>query len=423
MSNKPSLSARRQFLRQISTSALALPLSGFASNFSNLPALPSLETPDEAYWELVKKQFNVPPNAIMANSANLCPSPLFVVEKVRQYMEDLSRDVSFQNRDKYNKIRETTLKGLANFLEVEANEVGITRNTSESNNILVNGLDLDPGDEVLVWEQNHPTNKLAWHQRAKRDGFAVKEISVPQNPSTAQALVAPFQHAMTANTRLISFSHISNVSGIRMPAQVLCSMAREAGVLSMVDGAQSLGNLKLNLKEIGCDFYTASTHKWLMGPMENGILYVRTNPKLMLWPDSIAAGWDAEKLSVDKKYCVLGQRNDPSTAAISDILTFHEQIGKQHIEDRIQQLSTRLRKALSERIPQIQFTTPEDTSFTGGVLIFNIPGQDFRQIFQTLYEDFHIACAPMEGIRLSPTIVSTLEDMDRLAEAVQQATA
>ena len=196
-------------------------------------------------------------------------------------------------------------------------------------------------------------------------------------------------------------------------------MASDQNVLTLVDGAQVLGALQLELNNLGCDFYTASTHKWLMGPMENGVLYVKKDQIAQLWPDSISPGWTVEKETVDEKFCSLGQRNNPTTAAMPDILEFHNQIGKENIEGRIRALHAQLKSSLQEEIPSVEFVTPMEEELSGGVTIFRVPGQDFRDVFSRLYNEYGIASAPMDGNRLSPTIMSTMDDVDKMVMATK----
>ena len=381
-------------------------------------ALPPGDTPDESYWAMVKQQFAIPAGMMMVNSANLCPSPYFVNNKVRQFQEDLARDVSFQNREKFNDVRSTTLQMLSEFVGGSSEEVGITRNTSEGNNIVVNGLDLKRGDEVIIWDQNHPTNNVAWINRAVRFGFTVKAVSTPAQPTGSEDLISPFVEAMTSRTRVLAFSHLSNVTGILIPAKELCNIARDRGILTLVDGAQAFGAIDLDLQDLGCDFYTASTHKWLMGPMENGLLYVKVENIARLWPDSISPGWSTEKSTADEKFCSLGQRNETTAATLPDILEFHQTIGKKKIQNRIRDLHNRLKEGLKDQLSKVEFITPLDPALSGGVTIFNIPGKDHMEIYQGLYDQFGIAGAPVGGVRLCPTIHNTLEDMDTIVDAV-----
>jgi selenocysteine lyase/cysteine desulfurase len=232
-------------------------------------------------------------------------------------------------------------------------------------------------------------------------------------------LIQTFVEAITSKTRLISFSHISNTSGIAMPAREICALAREKNILSMVDGAQSLGVLDLNLKEMGCDFYSSSTHKWLMGPLENGILYVNQDILEHVYPAIIGAGWKPESNTVDEKLCVLGQRNEPTASAITSIVDFHNTIGKAQIEARIKALNTYLKEQIQEKVPTAEFVTPLSPELSGGVTILSIPGKDRIAVFQKLYDEHGIACAPTGGLRLSPHIYNTMADMDKIVEALK----
>lgn len=423
---RSSMQKRRNFLKKIGagvTATLLAPGTRLLANDSPPhPPLPfrGKDGPlDEKYWEMVKRQFLIAPDKMIVNAANLCPSPHFIYEKVNQYTDALARDVSFQNRAVFAKVRGEALTMLAEYLGVSTAEVAITRNTSESNNIIVNGIDFKPSDEVILWEQNHPTNLIAWKNRARREGFKVKVISVPTHPNSLDDLVQAFTKAVTPNTRLIAFSHISNVSGLAMPAKEICSMAREKGILTLVDGAQSFGFLDLDLKDIGCSFYSGSAHKWLMGPLENGVLYVDEAHQARVWPNIIAAGWQEDHQTLDEKVAALGQRNTPSTSAMPDIIAFHQSIGKANVEARVRQLNTYLKAQIGKHLPQAEFTTPLSEDLSGGVTILRIPGQEPRVLFDQLYRDYGIAGAPTGGLRISPNIYCTVKDMDRVVEALQ----
>ena len=375
---------------------------------------------DEEYWKMVRRQFAMPDHLIMVNAANLCPSPFVVNQAIRSYAGNLETDVSFQNRNRFNEVRQKALGLLAQYLGADKDEVGITRNTSEGNNIVVNGLDFQRGDEIIVWDQNHPTNNIAWEQRARREGFKIVQVSTPANPKTREELLDTFSSAVTNRTRLIAFSHISNVSGIALPAKEICQMASQRGILTLIDGAQSFGFRQVRLHELGCDFYTGSAHKWLMGPKETGVLYVRGDLIDRVWPSVISAGWKEDWKTVDEKLCVLGQRDDAAISALVETVNFHFEIGPKHVEERVYQLVTHLKNGLSASFDGLSFVTPIEKDLSGGVLIFKIPGKDSVAVFEQLYDQFGIAGAPAGGIRLSPNIYNTLEEMDLILEALHK---
>ncbi len=355
---------------------------------------------------------------MMVNAANLCPSPYFINDLVISMQKSLGQDVSFQFRHQFSEKRAKSLELMAQFIGVGKEEIGIVRNATEGNTIIVNGFDFKAGDEIIIWEQNHPSNGIAWEQRAKRSGFTIKKVAVPVAPQSPVELLAPFAKAITSKTKLISFSHISNTSGIALPAREICQLAKSKNILTLVDGAQSLGMMDLDLKQIGCDFYTSSTHKWLMGPFENGILYVSKEHVARLWPNVISAGWKETGVTVDEKLCVLGQRNESTPYALPETLEFHQTIGKKNIEDRVRKLCAYLKEQIQAKIPQATFVSPLAPAMSGGIVSVSFPGKQSSEIYQKLYDVHGIACSATGGVRLSPHIYNTINDMDKITAAL-----
>lgn len=408
--------SRRQFVQRVlgtSLAGLALPALGHAN--LQLPVFAD----DEQYWEKIKKQFTVAEKRIMMNAANLCPSPTVIQQRMAEFLQLLNQDVSFQYREVFNTLRKRSLSQLAEFVGADEDEIGITRNTSESNCMIVHGLDLKPGDEVIIWEQNHYSNREAWQSQAKRLGFVVKKIVLPANPKTIQELIDPFEKAITPKTKLISFSHVSNLSGLALPAKEICSMATAKGVITLVDGAQSLGAVTINVHDIGCTFYSASMHKWMMGPYENGVLYVHKEYFTRVWPNVIGGGWHESK-TVDANLCVLGQRNESSPAALPDMIAFHTTIGRKNIEQRVVQLNNYLKAQLQKHVPKATLVTPLAPAFSGGVTIFTVAGKAATEVFEKLYTTYGVAGAPSGGVRLSPHIYNTMADIDYTVNAIKE---
>jgi isopenicillin-N epimerase len=416
---KPN-NSRRRFLEQIITATaagIALPLAATAGRNVQFPPATGVE--DEAYWLKLKSQFTVPENLHMVNAANLCPSPTVVQDRVVQLTKSLNQDVSFQYRAQFSELRKKSAQWLTEFIGAVPGEVGITRNTSEANCIIVHGLDLKPGDEVIVWDQNHPSNKDVWMNRSKRIGFKVVQVTTPTNPKSVTELIEVFLNAVTPNTKLIAFSQISNLSGIALPAREICMAAKARSILTLVDGAQSLGLLDLNMSDLQCSFFTSSTHKWLMGPFENGLLYVNREHIAKVWPNTIGAGWK-EASTVDENLCVLGQRNDPSTAALPETITFHNQIGKKNIQERVYYLNAYLKSEIQKQIPKATLVTPVAPEFSAGIVILNLPDKKPADVIEVLYRKYGIAAARAGGIRLSPHIYNLKKDVDYVVKALKE---
>jgi selenocysteine lyase/cysteine desulfurase len=415
--------SRRLFLGRIAQGSLGLavvPAAELLPGKARVPMPRRPEIPDEAYWRQVKAQFPLRDDILPLNAANLCPAPRTVVDAVAAAMRDVEGDVSFQNRAKYDAMREDVRTALAAYLGADADEIAIVRNTSEANNIIVGGAPLRSGDEVLLFDQNHPTNNVAWEVRAARDGFTVRRIALEGEITAPQQVVEVFRRALSPRTRVLAFSDVSNTTGIRMPTRELCALARDRGIHAHVDGAQTFGALVRSLHDIGCDSYATSAHKWFMGPKEAGILFVRAERIAQIAPGVVGVGWGSNietSARGARKFETLGQRNDAVIAALAPALHFHELIGPATVEARILQLAAALKEGLSG-MRGARLVTPVPESLSAGVVIARFEGADHRALYQRLYAEHRLAAASTGGLRISPQIYVTLADVERTLAAV-----
>ena len=415
---------RRELLKRMAEGLVAGTLG---TKWLNLSAQENSEAnlENEPFWEQIKKQFPIRPNLIMMNSANLCPTHYGVLETLFGLTRNLEGDVSFQNRAKFREEKANARSLLAQYVGADPEEIAIIRNTSEGNNIIVNGLELGKGDEVVIWDENHPSNYAAWDVRARRQGFSVKKVPTPEGPITPENLRRHFIGALTPSTRILAVSHVSNVSGLTLPIKALCLECRSREILTLVDGAQSLGALSLDLHDMACDFYTGSLHKWPMGPKETGLVYVRHGLAERVWPSLVSVGYEAAETQGAQKFETLGQRSDPTIAAIGPTIEFHNAISKSIIEARLRFIVQRLRDGIS-LIPGASILTPPDPSMSAGVLVFSLSGIGGRQAFEALYHGYGIAAAPAginDGIRLSPHIFNTTSDVELVLSALTEVAA
>jgi selenocysteine lyase/cysteine desulfurase len=410
--------SRRRFLGELAAAAAVVPI---ALRTTRASALGETVLDGEEYWRLVRAQFSFGEDKVPVNAANLCPSPRSVAERVTELTADIDRDCSFNNRAKFSDLLEGSRKKVAAQLRVSPEEVALVRNTSEANNTINNGLSLAAGDEIVLWSQNHPTNNVAWDVRAARFGLAVKRVTTPKHPGSAQELVDPFVQAFTPKTKVLTVTHVSNVSGIRLPVHQLVEAAHARGIYVHLDGAQTWGALDVNLREIGCDSYSASAHKWFMGPKEAGILYVKEENIPRIWPNVVAPGWgdDAEPdVKGARKFESLGQRDDACLAAVGTTAEFHQSIGSARIEARMIELATALKNGLADA--GFSLVTPRDPELSGGVVIMEVPSKKGREVLNRLYDEYGIAGSTSGGLRLCPHVYNT---MDHVARAVRGVTA
>jgi selenocysteine lyase/cysteine desulfurase len=414
MSSAPT---RRTFLRELAAGAALLP-SALAASEPPLGALRHGAPADESYWKLVRAQFAFREERVPMNAANLCPSPRVVADRVSELTRVIDLDCSFQNRARFDALLEDSRRAVAEHLRVSPDEVALVRNTSEANNTINAGLPLEAGDEVVVWDQNHPTNNVAWDVRAARFGIRVRRVSVPERPASAQELIDPFVAALGERTRVLALTHVSNLSGIRLPVRELADAAHARGIHVHVDGAQTFGAVDLDLGALGCDSYSASTHKWAMGPKEAGVLFVRGELVPQIWPAGVAPGWgsDAEPDVVGaRKFESLGQRDDACLAAVATMIGFLSDIGIREIEARVTELATALKGGVAAL--GVPVLTPMDPALSGGVCILEVSG-DRQAVFDRVYREHGIAAAPTGGLRFSPHVYNTMEHVERAVAAV-----
>jgi selenocysteine lyase/cysteine desulfurase len=348
------------------------------------------------------------------NAANLCPSFRAVAETVSTLTYDIDRDCSFNNRAKFTDLLEHSRQLVAGQLNVGAAEIALVRNTSEANNIINNGIALNKSDEVLIWDQNHPTNNVAWDVRAARFGLVVKRVSCPDRPATKQELIDSFTSQFTPRTQVLSITHVSNVTGIKLPVKEIVAAAHAENIYVHVDGAQVWGAMSLDLKDLDVDSFSASAHKWYMGPKEAGVLYVKERHIDRIWPNTIAPGWGSDvqtALPGARKFESLGQRDDAGLAAVGVAAREHNDIGSKRTQHRIVELAQRLKMGITEL--GLELVTPLDPELSLGVCITKVPAGNGRSIANRLYTEHGIAAAATGGVRLCPTIYNSTEHVDR----------
>lgn len=372
-------------------------------------------------WETVRSQFLIPPELTVLNAANLCPSPGPVLKTVYDYTKRLDSEPVPSYRAEMREVKELTRKQLAEYLRVTPEEILITRNTSESNNWVSNGLDLGSDDEVVIFSDNHPSNNEAWKERSKRFGFTVKEVP-PLNPHPGfDYYLEAFEKAMTPRTRVLSFTHLSNTVGDLFPAKELCGMARKRGILTLIDGAQSFGLLDVDLSDIQPDFYTGSAHKWPCGPKETGVLFVNGSVHDKFWPSVYSAYKGSDGLA--KTHEGLGQRDTPALYAFGQQIEFLRKIGQEKIEERSGDIATEIIEEL-QKTKGVYIYTPDERALRSAVVTFRPANLEPAKVVKALEEDGIVAAnlggENWAGVRFSPHFYNSNSDVERAIGAIRR---
>jgi isopenicillin-N epimerase len=376
---------------------------------------------DDRFWQTVRDRFLMPGDLAVLNAANLCPSSGPVLETLYRTTKDMDTDPSFDNRVKLGEGREATRQLLAEFLRVTPEEIVITRNTSESNNLVSSGLDLKPGDEVLISSDNHPSNNTAWKEKARRFGFTVKELPTPNPHPGPEYYLAAFGKAITPGTKVIAFTHLTSTVGDLFPARDLCRLARDRGILSLVDGAQTFGLMDVDLRDMQPDFYSGSAHKWPCGPKENGVLYINTSAQPKIWA-SIYSAYPG-RVGVSKTFESFGQRDEPAMIAFGEALKLQTQVGRKAIESRARELTQALYEGL-KRIDGVKIWTSPDPARSAAILAFQPGGLDVRKLSAALYQQDRIAGSTRAGqdrpgLRFSPHFYNSHREVERVVAAIR----
>lgn len=400
--------ARREFLKAAGSVSLA-------GGFLNVPAIAGTGA------SAAVPAFGFADDRIPMNAANLCPMPVSVSQAIERYGRELDRDMSHVNRGRIERLKEDARSRLAHQLGVSADEIAIVRNTSEANNIVVQGLQLGAGDEVLLWDQNHPSNGVSWDVQAQRDKYTVRRLSLPDNVNSIDEVVDLFVGETGKRTRVVSFTHISNSTGFRLPAREICAALREKSDLHIhVDGAQTWGICDIDLRELGCDSFSASAHKWFMGPREVGLLFVRQPVIDRIWPNCVSIPWgneSAPSVAGARKFEAFGQRDDAAIAALGDAVAFHESLTPAGIEKRAAGLAQRLREGLAE-LP-VSLVSPTHRDFSSNVIVVSVPRANASELVEHILREAGIIVAAVGGLRLTPHVYNTEDHIDRAVDAVE----
>lgn len=426
--------SRRKFL-----GGSAAALGGFGAGLFGTPAAaqpkaPPLGTPlaalkpsgplDEAYWWKVRGQFNVVDGLTFMNNGTYGPTPRVVVDAFKRYNDLLAEDPT---NNYWNEGRDAVRRRMADFVGASADEIALTRSTSEGMNIFIRGLDWKAGDEVVYCTHEHGGGIQPLLQLEARYGVTLVKIEVPSPPESVAQIVALYERAMTAKTRLIMVSHMTYVTGLITPIKQLADLAHSKGALISVDGAHPLGMLDLDLKATGIDHYAAAGQKWLLAGTGSGVCYVKRDVQDRIWPlmgyadlkttnDPKAASYGA------RKYELGGQRNVPGFMVMAEAMDFHEAIGKKNVEARVRQLSTKLRAGL-KTIPGVKMWTAEDPQFAAGLTLFSVRDIPMENVVKGIY-DFNrvwirtMATGNLNGVRAATHVYNMPEEVDRLLEAV-----
>ncbi|OLD17451.1 MAG: hypothetical protein AUI91_12425 [Acidobacteria bacterium 13_1_40CM_3_56_11] len=422
--------SRRSFLRMVGgASALALRPAGIQEIRAATAAIRGREpedvAADESYWREIQFAFSLDRTLINLNNGNQCPAPTVVHEACKRYM-DWANQAPAYHRALIERNIETARRRLAAEFGADPEEIAITRNASESLQIAQMGIDLKPGDEVITTEQDYPRMLTTWDQREKRDKIKVTRLDFPC-PTTQADLLRRFEAAITPQTKVLHFCHITNQSGQLFPVRELSSMARRQGIITIVDGAHALGHFPFKLSDLGMDYYGVSLHKWLLAPLGTGLLYVRKDRIASTWPLQAAP---TRRDNDIRKFEEIGTNSPAPKAAINEAIAFQQAIGIERKAARLRYLTLRWANELKKQ-ERIRLHSSLEPGQTWGLAVVSVNGMDSNKLVSHLWDKYRIVITaighdnPKEpnlsyhGLRVTPNIYTPLEEIDTFVEAMQ----
>ncbi len=384
---------------------------------------PEAVAEDESYWAEIQRAFDADRTMINLNNGGISPSPSHVLEA-------MIRDLRFTNELPVEHMWrvlepriESVRRDLAREFGCDPEEMAITRNASEANEIMILGIDLKRGDEVVVSNQNYGRMLTAWDQRVRRDGIVVKQISFKVPPPSQAYILDQFKAAVTPRTRIIEVPHITNLTGQIMPIRELVDFARPRGIEVLVDGAHAFAHFPFKRDDLGADYYGTSLHKWLLAPIGTGFLYVTKDKQKKLWPLMAAAATQDNDI---RKYEEIGTHPAANHNAISAALAFHRGIGADRKLARLRYLRDRWAKRLLAESPRFKVLTPLDSPYSGAIALVSVEGLEFGKLGAWLMSKHRIVNTPIEhaeftGLRITPNVYTTVDEIDTFSDKMLEA--
>lgn len=407
---------RRQFLQTSALTSLATLLN--ISSGCTLTSL--LNAEQEVDWAAVRSQFPVVEwEYTHFNSASAGQMPLPVEEHLITLIRQMNRIPPYEAWSIWQATKQQNLNRLANLLQVSSQELQIVRNTTEALNMVISGLPLKAGDQVLYSEHDYPFAKNSWQQRAKRDGIELIEVKHPL-PASPEVIVAAYGKVMTPNVKIIHCTHITHATGHIMPVAAISELAHQQGAQSLVDGAHSLGQIEVDLTSINCDYFASSLHKWLNAPYGTGLIFAKEEhiPQLANYPSAYPSAYDSMN-----KYEQIGTRAFHQEIGVAAALDFHDTIGFSAKFARLQQLKKYWTEQLLD-LKQFTFLSKLNPEEGAAITSFCVENEHQRELKKRLKEEYGLHTKSVRvnqkaGIRISVNIFTDYSELDRLVEAIR----
>ncbi len=414
---------KRTFLKNTAALGLAglTPFESVGHWVEKHAHIPSAElAEDELFWEGVRKGYRLKPDYINLENGYYCFLPEETLEKYLNHIREVNFQGSYYMRTVQSENKKAVIAKLAEVAGCSADEIALTRNTTESLDTVINGIHWNKGDEAIMAEQDYGSIVNMLKLMENRYGIVRKTVSVPNLPSSDDELVDLYRKAITPKTRLILVSHMVNITGQILPIKKICDMAHSLNVEVMVDGAHTFAHLKFSIPDLGCDYYGASLHKWLSVPIGAGLLYIKKGKAPALW--SLMADWNMKEDITHLAHT--GTHPVATDLTIIDAIDFYQKIGPERKEARLRYLQNYWSSKVRS-MKHIVMNTPAEAARSCGIAnvgVKNMKPADLQKTLLDKYKIWTVAIdsAGVQGCRITPNIYTTPSELDLFVKALSE---
>ena len=404
---------KRQFLK----STIGLSLTPSLAELLRQPAAAD----DEDFWAQVRKAYRIKPDYINLESGYYNILPEETLEKHLKHIREINYQGAYYMRTKQFDDRKAMSKLVADLINCPPDDLILTRNTTESLDMIIGGYPWKVGDEAIFAIQDYGAMQDMFEQVSRRYGVVLKKLSLPLHPANDEEIVNLYASAITSKTKLLMVCHMVNVTGQILPIQKICDMAHARGVEVMVDGAHAVAHFEFNLPDLHCDYYGASLHKWLAVPLGVGMLYDKPEHVSKIWPvfaENEATAKGIERLNH------LGTNPVHMHLAIKDAVSFYRQLGPARKEARLRYLQQYWTLQV-RNIPGINVNTPADPKRHGAIANVGLSRIKPAELAKRLLDEYKIYTVAIDsndvhGCRITPNVFTSTQDLDQLVRALKE---
>lgn len=375
---------------------------------------------NEAYWETIRSGYKLKPDYINLENGYYSMTPQYTMERYHDLINEVNYQASYYMRTEQWDNKDSAAARLAELIGASSDEVVITRNTTESLDSIISGYSWEADDEAVYAHQDYGAMRNQFKLMEQRYGIKSRIINVPNHPTSDTEIVSLYESAITSKTKLLMVCHMINITGHLLPIRKICDMAHNHGVDVLVDGAHVIGHIDFNIKDLDCDYYGSSLHKWLSVPLGAGLLYVKKGKAKNLWP--LFAEYNKEDDDI-KKLNHTGTHPVHTDLAVNDAIDYLDKMGLKRKESRLRYLQRYWSDQVRD-VPNIVVNTPIDSHRSCGIANVGIAGLNPKEMAKILLEDYNIWTVGIDspqvkGCRITPNVYTTIEELDSFVLALK----